>query len=191
MNNGIPVRKFFPAVIALHKLPGLLWLGLMFVVPAVYGQNEDNNSRLEEIVVTGTHIRSEAPVGSAVIALSHDEMMRTGVTNTADLLDKIPQVLQIGTGEDVDAGALFQGSDLNTMAINSINLRGLGTAATLNLIDSHRIPPQGPNLRQFDSNSIPLIALERIEVVADGASAIYGSDAIAGVVNYIIQKPFN
>ena len=56
---------------------------------------------------------------------------------------------------------------------------------------AHRVAPQGPNGQLFDADNIPAIALERIEVVADGGSAIYGSDAIAGVVNYIIRRPDN
>ncbi len=156
---------------------------------AAAAQNKDEP--LSEVVITGTHIQGLGPVGSAVIGLDQMQMTQTGITNTSDMLRTLPQVLKFGTGDDTRAGALFQGADLNTTGASGVNLRGLGSASTLSLVNSHRVLPQGPNLQLFDSSSIPMIALERIDVIPDGASAIYGSDAMAGVVNYVTRRPFN
>ena len=152
---------------------------------------EDGGGPVSEVVITGTHIQGVGAVGSVVIGVGQEEITRAGITSTADLLRTIPQVLELGASDDVRAGALFQGADLNTTGAKGLNLRGLGSTATLTLINNHRVPPQGPNLQLFDAEDVPLIAMERIEVIPDGASAIYGSDAVAGVVNYIVRRPFD
>ena len=100
-----------------------------------------------------------------------------------------------------DAGSLIstlpQGSGLgNTLATNAgrgagVNLRGLGNNATLLLFDGHRTVSQGIQNIGADPNIIPFGAIDRVEVVTDGASAVYGSDAVAGVVNYILRRPFD
>jgi iron complex outermembrane receptor protein len=152
---------------------------------------ERARTRSEEVVVTGTRIRGVEPVGAAVIPVDREAIEKSGVTNAADLLRKIPQVLSFGGNQRQAGGRSFQGAELNTTAANAPNLRGLGTASTLSLVNNHRVPPMGANMQLFDSETIPMIAMERLEVVADGASAIYGSDAISGVVNYIMRRPFD
>lgn len=145
----------------------------------------------DEIVVTGTRIQGVGPVGSAVISVDQTEMTKYGLGSTADMLRRIPQVLSFGGNEGSAGGAGIQGSDVNYTFANSVNLRGIGTAATLNLVNSHRVPAVGPNSDLFEPDTIPSIALQRIQIVADGASAIYGSDAVAGVANYIMRDPFD
>ncbi|MEO9132553.1 MAG: TonB-dependent receptor [Sphingomonas sp.] len=145
----------------------------------------------DEITVTGTRIVGINPVGSAVIPIGREEIAKLGVTSTNDALRKLPQVVNFGGSNDQSGGSVIQNTSLNSFFAKSVNLRGLGTASTLTLVNGHRVAPQGPNGQLFDADNIPAIALERIEVVADGGSAIYGSDAIAGVVNYIIRRPEN
>lgn len=144
-----------------------------------------------QIVVTGTRIEGIAPVGSAVIELSSEDLTKSASGSTADFLRKVPQVMSFGGNEGRIGGAGIQGADVNTSFANSVNLRGLGTAATLNLINSHRVPAMGPNSDLLEPDVVPSLALQRIEIVADGASAIYGSDAVTGVVNYITRAPFD
>ncbi len=141
------------------------------------------------IVVTGTRIEGVAPVGSSVIPVGREELEEMGASTVNDALRKIPQVVNFGGSDEQTGGATIQNSSLNTFFAKSVNLRGLGTAATLNLVNNHRVAPQGPNGQLYDADNIPGIAIERIEVVADGGSAIYGSDAIGGVVNYITRRP--
>ncbi len=142
-------------------------------------------------MVTGTRIEGVAPVGSSVIPVGREELEKMGASTVNDALRKIPQVVNFGGSDEQTGGATIQNSSLNTFFAKSVNLRGLGTAATLNLVNNHRVAPQGPNGQLYDADNIPGIAIERIEVVADGGSAIYGSDAIGGVVNYITRRPEN
>lgn len=143
------------------------------------------------IVVTGTRIEGLAPVGSAVIAVTAEDAAKSAAGSTAEFLRKVPQVMSFGGNEGRLGGAGIQGADVNTSFANSVNLRGLGTAATLNLINNHRVPAMGPNSDLLEPDVIPSLAIQRIEIVADGASAIYGSDAVTGVVNYITRDPFD
>src|SRR3569833_3616386 len=176
----------------------LLALGLAIATPAVAQDSGDDSAPPptsaaddQSIVVTGTRIQGVAPVGSAVIPVGRDEIKKMGVSTTTDALRKLPEVVNFGGSDDQSGGSEIQNTSLNSIFAESVNLRGLGTASTLSLVDGHRVAPQGPNGLLFDFDNIPPVALERVEVVADGGSAIYGSDAIAGVVNYILRKPQN
>lgn len=137
------------------------------------------------VTVTGTNISGVKPVGSEAVTLDREQIAATGQSNPADVVRTLPQVRNLG--EFREGGT--QGGNNNQQG-NAINLRGLGQAATLLLIDGHRITNTGASQTFTEANAIPLAALERIEVIADGASAVYGSDAIAGVVNYVIRKDY-
>ncbi|WP_262503868.1 TonB-dependent receptor plug domain-containing protein [Sphingosinithalassobacter sp. CS137] len=141
----------------------------------------------QEIVVTGSRIRGIEPTGSNVIALDQERIEEEPVNSTNDLLRRVPQVVSLGANR---AGGLAQNGAANATRGAGINLRGLSTNATLLLYDGRRFPPQGTQGQFTDPSVIPSIALARVEVVADGASAIYGSDAVAGVVNFILRKDF-
>jgi iron complex outermembrane receptor protein len=135
-----------------------------------------------EIIVTGSRISGAAPVGSSVIAVGRDDVIASGAVTTDRILKQIPQVFDLGVSENSRGQS---GGNGNITYGNSINLRGIGPYATLILVDGHRAVN---NSRAFDPSVIPTLGLERIEVVADGASAIYGSDAVAGVVNLIPRR---
>jgi iron complex outermembrane recepter protein len=140
---------------------------------------------LEEVVVTGTNIRGAAPTGSALIAVDRTQIEESaGVTMSAILLET-PQVMNFGITEASRSG---NGGAGNITLGSSINIRGISPFATLTLIDGHRMTPNGTTGAAPDPNVLPTIALERVEIVADGASAIYGSDAIAGVANLILRR---
>jgi iron complex outermembrane receptor protein len=147
---------------------------------------------LEEVTVTGSRIRGVAPVGSPVITVDRQKMEESGVAQTNDFLRQVPSITTYGIDDaSVVGGNGIQNSQLNVTFGRSINLRGLGTASTLTLINGHRAASAGANANYFDADAIPAAAIERLEVVADGASAIYGSDAVAGVVNMVLRKNFN
>ena len=135
-----------------------------------------------EIVVTGSRVRGEAPVGSSVIALGRDQITASGAATVDRVIKEIPQVFDLGVSENSRGQS---GGNGNNTYGNSINLRGIGPYATLILVDGHRTIT---NSRSFDPSVLPSLGVERVEVVADGASAIYGSDAVAGVVNLIPRK---
>ena len=156
---------------------------------APQGQEQGSNDSAD-IIVTGTNLRGVAPVGSAVIAVGQAAMQQTGLATTTDILKTVPQVSSLGPGE-ATIGSTVNNAALNTTRANGLNLRGLGVQATLTLLDGRRVPPAGITGSLFDPSVIPAIALERIDIVADGASATYGSDAVAGVANLILRKNFN
>jgi len=138
-----------------------------------------------EIVVTGSRIRGIEAVGSNVIAIDMEDIQAEPVISTNDLLRRVPQVVSLGANR---AGGSAQNGAANATRGAGINLRGISTNATLLLYDGRRFPPQGTQGQFTDPSVIPSIALGRVEVVADGASAIYGSDAVAGVVNLILRR---
>ncbi|PQA87645.1 TonB-dependent receptor plug domain-containing protein [Hyphococcus luteus] len=157
----------------------------------VYAQDDESDENRDVVTVTGTRIQGIDPVGSEVLTVGGDDIAKSRYSSTADLLRKVPQVLSFGGNEGRAGGAGFQGDVVNVSYANSPNLRGLGTAATLSLVNGHRTPAVGPNSDIFEPDTVPSIALSQIQIVADGASAIYGSDAVTGVMNYIMREPFD
>ena len=142
---------------------------------------------VEAVVVTGTRIKGVAPAGSSVISLGDEQIKMTGAATTNEFLRQLPQVFNLGIDE-----AHFnanQGAGRNVSAGSGLNLRGLGTNATLVLIDGRRTVAD-QNIGALDVSSIPASAVAGIEVMADGGSAIYGSDAVGGVVNVLLRRPF-
>ena len=144
-----------------------------------------------DVVVTGSRIRGVGPVASQTIALDRESLERTGLSTPAEQLRALPQISNLGADEGRIGAGAAQGAGANVTAATGINLRGLGTEATLTLLNGRRLPPGGQAGQLVDPNWIPAIALQRLEVVADGGSAIYGSDAVGGVVNLITRQPFS
>jgi iron complex outermembrane receptor protein len=147
-----------------------------------------SKDELEEVVVTatGTNISGVAPVGSETLTISRDEMLQLGADNVADVVRTLPQVQNLGFDEAARDGNAV--ATPNPTRGTSINLRGIGQSATLVLVDGHRLTPAGTAAAFLEAIQVPFAAIERIEVIADGASAVYGSDAISGVVNYVLRK---
>lgn len=140
----------------------------------------------EEIVVTGTRLRGESP--SPVTTISREEIEESGAATVTQLLRTLPQNFGGGPNETTRTG---EGAN-NLLEGSSINLRGLGADSTLVLVNGRRISTTGTSNGLFvDVSTIPVTAIERVEVLTDGASAIYGSDAIGGVVNFILREDFN
>ena len=166
-------------------------LALAIAMPAIAQETPPTETAPvaeQEVIVTGSRIRGIDPVGSAVIAIDAEQIMEEPVTSTNDILRRVPQVVSLGANR---AGGSAQNGAANATRGAGINLRGLSTNATLLLYDGKRLPPQGTQGQFTDPSAIPSIALGRIEVVADGTSAVYGSDAVAGVVNLILRKDFS
>ncbi|MES2441335.1 MAG: TonB-dependent receptor [Pseudomonadota bacterium] len=155
--------------------------------PPAQAEDETNVTEApgKELVVTGSRIRGVAPVGSALTALGRDDIAASGEVSTDRVIKQLPQVFDLGISENSRGQS---GGNGNIAYGNTVNLRGIGPFATLVLVDGHRAVN---NSRAFDPSVIPTLGLERIEVIADGASAIYGSDAIAGVVNLIPRRSLN
>ncbi|HWJ68712.1 MAG TPA: TonB-dependent receptor [Sphingobium sp.] len=162
---------------------------------ALLDATEQDTADNREIVVTGTNISGVKAVGSQAISISRSELLSMGKGSLSEVLQTLPQVQNAaGTFSPAANGAsgnAQSGAGGNTTRGNAINFRGVGQGATLILVDGHRITPNGTAGAFTEANQVPMAAIERIEVIADGASAIYGSDAIAGVINYVLRKDFS
>lgn len=143
---------------------------------------------LSELVVTGTRIRGAAPVGSNVISITRKDIEASGYATTQQIIQALPQ--NYGGGPNEALTSIRNNASANIGYGSSINLRGLGTSSTLVLINGSRPALGGVSGAFADLSLIPSSALERVEVLADGASALYGSDAVAGVVNIILRGRF-
>ena len=150
-------------------------------------QAAEEDAELAEVVVTGSRIRGIEPTGSAVVTVERDDIVLAGTTTTTDLLRKVPQIVGLGASETASAA---QNGAANVTRATSVNLRGIGSNATLLLFDGRRLPPSGTQGQLTDASVVPAIVLQRVEVVADGGSSIYGSDAVSGVVNLIPRTTF-
>jgi iron complex outermembrane receptor protein len=146
------------------------------------------DDKLQEVVVTGTSIRGAAPVGSNLITVGRDEIEASGAQTLQQVLRSVPAVT--GFGNSGQAG--FGSADgAGTFAPT---IHGLGASAsngTLVLVDGHRLPLSGINHTLADPNVIAPLAIERVEVLPDGASSVYGSDAVAGVLNFITRRRYD
>ncbi|MBL8268147.1 TonB-dependent receptor [Steroidobacter sp.] len=167
------------------------------VLKALPAETSDTNSEFDrslltdEVVVTGTNIKGVAPAGSPVIVIDQETIRRSGYSSTEQLLQSLPQNVRSGSEGATADGELSAGSlaGLNGTKGTGVNLRGLGSVATLTLINGRRIAASGAGTFT-DISLIPLSAIERIEILSDGASAIYGADAVGGVVNFILKQDF-
>ena len=145
-------------------------------------------AEVEAVIVTGSSIRGAAPVGSNLVQIGQADIQKTGAQTIQQVLRSVPAVVGLNT-----AGQGSFGSADNS-GTNAPTIHGLGASAsnsTLILIDGHRFPLSGINHALGDPNILAPLALERVEVLADGASSVYGSDAVAGVINFITRRNFN
>ncbi len=143
--------------------------------------------QLGDMTITGSHIRGGETAGSKVIVVGREDIDESGYATVQDVLRTLPQNFsgsQSETTRSVGSGAP------NESYGSSVNLRGLGADATLTLVNGRRLAPAGTGTF-VDISAVPLSMIERIEIVPDGASATYGSDAIGGVVNIVLRKNFD
>ena len=142
---------------------------------------------VEEIVVTGTRLRGTSPT-SPVLVFTIGDMERMGINSIEGFVRALPQNYAAHT----QTSAIDNSSSVGTLGVATANLRGLGSDGTLVLINGRRTATtptiQGSNI---NLNSIPFSAIERVEVLTDGAAAIYGGDAVAGVINFILRQGYD
>lgn len=155
--------------------------------PALAQQASNDSQTIQRVEITGSNIRrADAETPSPVQVISADDLKKSGYTTVAQVLQNITANGQ-GTLSQGFSGAFATGA-------SGISLHGLNTSATLVLIDGHRMasyPLPDDGQRFFvDVSGIPFDAIDHVEVLKDGASAIYGSDAMAGVVNFILKKKY-
>ncbi len=174
MARNLNVRNAVKLALAVNA--GLIGLS---VAPGALAQ-EESTEQLEEITVTGSRIKKKDYLSNAPVAtVGFEQIEMTDTVNTESLLNTLPQTIP-----GLDRTSNNPGNGTAT-----VDLRGLGTNRTLVLINGTRVVPtrQGGTV---DINTIPNALIKDIEVLTGGASAVYGSDAVAGVVNFILKDDF-
>ncbi|HWD29225.1 MAG TPA: TonB-dependent receptor [Rhizomicrobium sp.] len=142
---------------------------------------------IETVIVTGTNIRGEAPVGSPLTVYDRTALDRTGAVTVDQFLRTVPQnVANVDSSTQLSIEGNF-----NNSRGTAVDLRGLGAGSTLVLLDGHRLAPAGEYGAFADVSLIPLSAIDHIDVLTDGASSIYGADAVAGVMNFVLKKDYD
>src|ERR1700743_3507233 len=170
-------------LLASSMICGVAFLGLSATQAAAAAAADAATGEVSEIVVTGTRIPSPNLTSIAPITtVGNADIKAQGVTRVEDITNSLPQVFA-GQGSSITNGAT---------GTATVNLRGLGSTRTLVLIDSRRLMPGDPAQVQAaaDLNFVPAALVERVDVLTGGASATYGADAVAGVVNFIMTKNF-
>ncbi|UAK25467.1 TonB-dependent receptor [Sphingomonas nostoxanthinifaciens] len=143
-----------------------------------------------DVVVTGSHIRGRQPGTPPVTTISRDDLTRNGYATVAQALQALPGNFG-GVATEQSALSFADTTGTNGGLATGVNLRGLGASATLVLVNGKRLGGSGSQGSFADVSSIPTGAVDHVEVLMDGASAIYGSDAVGGVVNIILKRDFD
>lgn len=177
---------------------GALCTALVFSLPVAYAQTSSTEgaSEIEEVVVTGSRIRrNPLDEAAAIMDISRDDLNKSGVTNLGDALQNLPiSGSAINSQFNVPGNSGFpqDGSGIGAGAVE-LSIRNVGAKRTLVLVDGRRWISGGSASgvsSTVDLNTVPANVIQRVEVLQDGASAIYGSDAIGGVVNIITNQAF-
>ena len=158
--------------------------------PPPAARAEPRVTDVDTMTVTGTRIRGGS-TPSPVTTISAQQIQQEGFSDLGELVRSIPQNFSGGQNPEVPSGNLLQAgvANQNVTGGSGLNLRGLGPDATLTLLNGRRMSYSGFS-QALDISAIPVEAVDRIEIVPDGASAIYGSDAVAGVGNVILRRDF-
>jgi outer membrane receptor protein involved in Fe transport len=151
---------------------------------SVRAQTADNNGNVESVVVTGSRVISDvANSPTPLTVVSTEQLAATTPSNVPDALNKLPVFLGSQTGRNVNNAS-------NNSVGNVLNLRNFGVQRTLVLLDGHRAAASNAN-GTVDVDNLPQMLMQRVDVVTGGASAVYGSDAVTGVVNFVLNKNFD
>lgn len=155
--------------------------------PAAFAQDSADEAENSEdvIIVTGSSLRGVAPVGSSLVTVSAEDLENTAVQTVQQALKTVPAVVGLNSPGQGGFGS-FDGAGTNAPTIHSLGASA--SNSTLILLNGHRMPVGGANHVLADPNIIPTIMLQRVEVLSDGASSVYGSDAVAGVINFITRR---
>ena len=163
-------------------------VGTSFCASALAQSVDAPSARLERVEVTGSSIkRIDGETALPVQVLTRQDIERSGTTSTEQLLRQVTATSQLGASTVAGTGA--GGGQGGNSSVSTISLRGLGQARTLVLINGRRSAPAN-NGNSVDIASIPITMIDRVEILKDGASSIYGSDAVAGVVNFITRREY-
>lgn len=147
-------------------------------------------TELERVTVTGSQIVGVHDIASPLQIYTREDIDQTGAGSVQRFIQTLPQNFKGGASEGTGSGFAGGGTADNLVEGTGVNLRGLGNDSTLVLVNGHRIAPGNVDGNFVDVSMIPATALDRVEVMPDGASALYGSDAVGGVVNFITRRDY-
>ena len=175
-------------VVSLICIAGQAW-----AQQAPAADNKEQPKKVEKIEVTGSNIKRVQDEGALPIqVITREEIERQGLTSAEQLVMLISANGNGGDNLSSNMGVINLGPEFrNNFGNASANLRGLGTASTLVLLNGRRVSTHGAKGNAVDLSTIPLAAVQRVEVLKDGASAIYGTDAVGGVINFIMRRDFS
>ena len=157
---------------------------------SVHAASDRRSSRpgLEEVTVSATQPSELASIGSQMLSVSRTDIDATGFVTAQDVIRTLPQVFTGGPSEDT---MIDLESRTNVGRGTGVNLRGLGAGSTLVLMNGRRLPGSGSEGEFTDVSNLPLVAVERIDILPDSSSTLYGSDAVGGVANFVMRDRFD
>lgn len=169
-----------------RSIKSVLFAGLgssiMLGAPALAQDEAEGAEAVEKIQVTGSRILREGAISpSPVTVISGEDLVETGAMNIGEVLSRLPGLATTFTLAN-------SGRFIGTAGISTLDLRGMGTDRTLVLVDGKRHVASSPGSSSVDTNTIPSAWIDRVEIITGGASAVYGADAVTGVVNFILKK---
>ncbi|MCE9680304.1 TonB-dependent receptor [Shewanella sp. AS1] len=155
---------------------------LSMTTSAIAAEQAQEEAKIEKIEVTGSRIYREGAIApSPVTVISGEELTNSGATNIGEALNELPALASTYSLSN-------QSSSIGTAGLNLLDLRGMGASRTLVLVDGKRHVSSSPGSASLDVNTIPTDWVESVEIITGGASAIYGADAVTGVVNFKMKQ---
>lgn len=152
----------------------------------VHAQEAPDTTQMQRVEITGSSIkRSQSETALQVQTVTHEDILKLGVTSVEQLLTAVTANSAVGGTNAA------QGAGISSYGESNASLRGLGASKTLVLVNGRRLANYATDGTAVDINSIPLASVDHVEILKDGASGVYGSDAIGGVINFILRQNFN
>ncbi len=186
MSQALSQRDWLqPTTIHSAVRSALQAMALLSLAGSVWAQQSTDESKVQKVEITGSSIkRINAETALPVQIVGRAEIARSGATSAEQLLAS----LSVNTGFTQESASISDKP--GSSGLSAANLRGLGVSSTLVLLNGRRLAAFAFGGEGTDLNSIPLAAIERVEVLKDGASAVYGADAVGGVINFITRKDY-
>lgn len=185
----VTAREAIAALIRGTSLTAEFDRGSVIIQGRASGQADAAETAAEPIIVTGSRIAG-APSPAPVLRVTAEDIRNAGQADLGEVARSLPQNFGGGQNPGIGNAQGAPNENANANGASTFNLRGIGSNATLTLLNGNRFAYTGVS-SVIDISAIPVSAVERIEIVADGASAIYGADAVAGVVNILLKRDYD
>lgn len=156
-------------------------------IPETVPSSDLVSQSADQVVITGDALEALAPIGASVVTITRRDILHSGLSTVQDIVRTLPQSFNGGATDGMPIGV---DPSFNRSRAVGLDLRGIGPGSTLVLINGRRIAPTAGEGHFVDVSTIPLSAIERIELVMEGSSAIYGADAIGGIINLVLRENF-